>query len=337
MSDKKIEVFKALRMVMQNNPHETKAHDCLKLMCEDSIDSLEKGNMDVVSFSKWKLKARLHNEHQVNELDIKSVQRWIKYEDLTGALDQILSLNNIFEHIGFNPVLKQNQTSGGRGNERLYWLDIEEVIVDDESLEISEIENIHQITYSRVESNEIKISWLYKIIFKNGELKNRSFGGIVFICYMFLSLVFFALCLLTLIIIFMWIDRDFKLLNILSVVSLIIISISTWLTWKYHFVPIWNLPDHRVIKAPSMFLALSELDADIEMYRDKDRNKITRFTRFTATCPICTADIILREGMPYQQAPLVGRCTESPFAHVYSFDRMTMKGYLLTKFNESWN
>lgn len=62
------------------------------------------------------------------------------------------------------------------------------------------------------------------------------------------------------------------------------------------------------------------------MYRDQYKNQITRFTRFVGTCPICTADVVLRKGKPDFSVPLVGRCVESPFAHVYSFDRVTMKG-----------
>ena len=88
-------------------------------------------------------------------------------------------------------------------------------------------------------------------------------------------------------------------------------------------MPIWLLPEHRVIKAPSTFLAFNELEAEIEIYRDQDKNQITRFT---STCPTCAADVVLRSGQPDQKAPLVGRCVESPFTHVYSFDRVTLKG-----------
>ena len=34
-------------------------------------------------------------------------------------------------------------------------------------------------------------------------------------------------------------------------------------------------------------------------------------------------------GKPDQKAPLVGRCREAPHAHVYSFDRVTLKGFFL--------
>ena len=84
-----------------------------------------------------------------------------------------------------------------------------------------------------------------------------------------------------------------------------------------------------MIKAPQfLFLALNEDEADMEMYRE-DGSAITRITRFTSTCPICTAPILLEDGKPDQKAPLVGRCREAPHAHVYSFDRVTLKGYFL--------
>lgn len=54
-------------------------------------------------------------------------------------------------------------------------------------------------------------------------------------------------------------------------------------------------PEHRVIKAPSTFLAFNELEAEIEIYRDQDKNQITRFT---STCPTCAADVVLRSGQP---------------------------------------
>lgn len=37
----------------------------------------------------------------------------------------------------------------------------------------------------------------------------------------------------------------------------------------------------------------------------------------------------IQAGKPDQKQPLVGRCKEAPHAHVYSFDRMTMKGCFL--------
>lgn len=333
MIEKKIEVFSILRVVMQKNPYDTKAYDCLKLMCESSINSIESGIFEDVRFSRWELKSQIDGKLAAGNIDPKELQKWMDDKKLAKILNNLIACDKkAFEKIGMIPVIKKSESNGGRGNERLYWIDIEETIVDDESVEMLEVENIYQISYRRIESKEIKISWFYKPFFKNGEMKNKSIRGLFLISIIFLSLLFWLLYLIAVSMILMRSGQNFTLFSLLLFIGVLGF---TWLIWKEYFVPIWNLPIHRVIKAPMMFLALSELDADIEMYRDKDKNQITRFTRFTATCPICTADIILREGLPYQNVPLVGRCAESPFAHVYSFDRMKMKGYLLTKFNES--
>ncbi|HCN16044.1 MAG TPA: hypothetical protein DIS69_08300 [Moraxellaceae bacterium] len=86
---------------------------------------------------------------------------------------------------------------------------------------------------------------------------------------------------------------------------------------------------HRIIKAPELFLNANIDNADIEMYKGKDGYKVARVTEFIATCPICSAPIELADGKPDQKAPLVGRCREAPHAHVYSFDRVTLKGFFL--------
>lgn len=84
-------------------------------------------------------------------------------------------------------------------------------------------------------------------------------------------------------------------------------------------LPLFKFPDPPLI-------SFAEDHADLEMYRDKERNQITRVTKFKGTCPICASDVLLKSGKPDQKMPLVGRCVESPFAHVYSFDRVTLKG-----------
>ena len=94
-------------------------------------------------------------------------------------------------------------------------------------------------------------------------------------------------------------------------------------------MPLQSLPQHRVIKAPMFFANINDDNADIEMYRNKDKLNIARVTEFTAVCPICSGVIELANGRSDQKPPLVGRCKEAPHAHVYSFDRMTMKGYFL--------
>lgn len=70
-------------------------------------------------------------------------------------------------------------------------------------------------------------------------------------------------------------------------------------------------------------------NADMEMYKGDSKFRITRITAFQSVCPICSAQIQIDYGKPDHKELLVGRCRESPLAHVYSFDRDTLKGFFL--------
>ncbi|PCN59640.1 hypothetical protein [Acinetobacter sp. YT-02] len=331
MTDNKLQVLKKLQNELSDFLQTGKAYECLKVMCADSIDALQNGHDEKVTFTRWKLKARYEGSTQAaDEIDPKELQKWIDDKKLNIVLTNIIQAEHQpFQELGYFPVVKTNETKGGKGNEKLYWLDIEKKrfeIVDQQADAPDEFSHIEFVEYHRSEPSAIKISWFYRFFFKNGEMKNRSLRGLFLISVIFSSVIFWLLYLIVVALVLVREGQSFTSFNLLILFGVVFF---TWLLWKYEFIPIWNLPEHRVIKAPMIFLSLNELDAEIEMYRDKERNQITRFTRFTATCPICTADIVLRDGKPDQNAPLVGRCAESPFAHVYSFDRVTMKGKYL--------
>lgn len=334
MIENKLQIILKLKQELADFPRNGKAYECLKIMCDDSIDTLESNNDAEVTFTRWKLKAKYCGIKVANETDPKELQKWIDDKKMNILLRRIIEAEHQpFHALGYIPIIKTNETKGGKGNEKLYWLDIKEQEIEhfDETV-ISEYDKSDAlikkqfVTYHRSAPSMIKISWLYQIFFKKGEMRNRSLSGIFLIFVIFLSLVFWLLYMIVIALILDPLGKNFTSFNL---IILLLVIFSTWLLWKYRFIPIMNLPEHRVIKAPSNFLAFSELDAEIEMFRDNEKNQITRFTRFTATCPICTAGIVLRDGKPDQNAPLVGRCVESPFSHVYSFDRITMKGKYL--------
>ena len=231
-----------------------------------------------------------------------------------------------FEEIGYIPVVKTNDTIGGKGNERRYWLNITEYsqTQNEEDQKLDEDE----ISYERVDPSEIKLSWFYRFIFKNGEMKNKSIRGLFMLIVLFGGFISWAIYVCAFSLVLVREGQNFTTLDLLLIVCLIGFS---YLSFKYWYIPLWNLPEHRVIKAPMTFISLNEDHADIEMYRDRERNQLTRITRFKGICPICSAEVVLRIGQPDHNLPLVGRCVESPFAHVYSFDRVLMSGKLLSR------
>ena len=77
MIENKLKVFSVLRAIIQKNPHDTKAYDCLKLMCESSIHSIESGTLDDVRFSRWELKSQVDGKLVAGNIDSKELQKWM--------------------------------------------------------------------------------------------------------------------------------------------------------------------------------------------------------------------------------------------------------------------
>ena len=146
--------------------------------------------------------------------------------------------------------------------------------IDEESVKEDGVE---LITYERVDPSEIKLSWFYRFIFKNGEIKNKSMRGLVLLIVLFGGFVTWALYVCAFSLVLVREGQNFTTFDLLLIVCLIGFS---YLSFKYWFIPLWDLPEHRVIKAPMTFISLTEEHADIEMYRDKDRHQLTRVTRF---------------------------------------------------------
>lgn len=326
MIELKLKVFDVLFGVLSEDLADNRAYDCIKIMCASTIKALNEQNDDPVTYSRYQLKLILDGESAVAKMDSKALGKWMSEKKLNNYLELVKKKHSHkFDEIGFTPIVKANDTIGGKGNERRYWLDIIEFthveIEDDQKLD----EEV--ISYERVDSSEIKLSWLYRFIFKNGEIKNKSLRGLILLIMIFGSVLLWALYICAFALVLVKDGQSFSSIDLLLTICLFAFS---YLSYKYWAKPIWNLPEHRVIKAPMTFLSLHEDHADIEMYRDRDRNQLTRVTRFKGTCPICSSDVVLRAGKPDHNLPLVGRCVESPFAHVYSFDRIMMTGSLLT-------
>lgn len=51
-----------------------------------------------------------------------------------------------------------------------------------------------------------------------------------------------------------------------------------------------------------------------------------RIVRYTGTCTVCSGEVQVRPGEPDFPRRMVGRCTQSPREHVFSFDRITLIG-----------
>ena len=327
MSELKLKVFIILDGILKKDLADNRAYDCLKVMCSASIDALNTQNEEPITYTRYQLKLILDGQQSVASMDSKDLGKWMNDKKLSAYLERVIKKNTKeFTEIGHIPVVKTNDTVGGKGNERRYWLDVNEYIQP--PIEEDQKYDEEQISYERIDPSEIKLSWFYRLIFKNGEIRNKSVRGLMMLIILILSILGWVIYIFAFALVLVRQGQQFTSLDLLFIACLIgflYISFKNWL------IPVWNLPEHRVIKAPVTFLSILEDHADIEMYRDRERNQLTRITRFKGVCPICSAEVVLRIGKPDHNLPLVGRCVESPFVHVYSFDRVMMTGRIISK------
>jgi hypothetical protein len=346
MENKHLEVFEELKKQLLNFPRDTLYDKYLDTIVTAQLKKIKYSDD---SFEPEKLsrqyvyaKAKGVNE---DDVDGQTAKNSIKTSKLNLELSNFIrsqpDCEQAFDDIGYIPVVIASLSSGGAKNRALLWMDIEAVKNDSDKLEeglkatslhtdeeIEDDEDFSFVTYERKPESEIKPSLFTKLFFKKGKLKLRSFSGVLLMLLLMLSFVAdIFITVFSILVLFLLSDLpSFKLWQVMVLLLLIPVA---YLNWRYFFMPLYVLPNHRVIKAPMFFANINVDNADIEMYRNKDKLNIARITEFTAVCPICSGAIELANGKPDQNQPLVGRCREAPHAHVYSFDRMSMKGYFL--------
>lgn len=94
-----------------------------------------------------------------------------------------------------------------------------------------------------------------------------------------------------------------------------------------------QLFEDRIVLASELLLAWREDGATIEVVRSgrEETPNTLLVRRYTATCLVCGSMVKLDKGDPDFPGRIVGRCTESPREHVFSFDRVTRSGIALRR------
>lgn len=318
------EVMRCLQKELNDSPADTKAHRILQFMVQSKLDSLEQGRNEHQVFTR---QALLLNTENTLKGQASNPATWLQ----AGSLERFLAAREValatrLRKAGLEqmPIIRTNGGKGGKGIERSYWLDVEPL--PDEGGDGKTTRPSTRIQYQRTEPGAVRPSWLIRQIFRDGQLKNRSLRGGVLLSMIFLgvpasTIWFFA---------GMWgvssIDYGLTLRQIGGTAFL---GLCFWLIWTGFYRPWIRLVDDRVVKAPAALLAFWEDSAELEMHRDSEKHQWTRFVRFSGDCPLCSGQVLLMPGKPEQKVPLVGRCSESPYTHVYSFDRVRLMGVYL--------
>mgnify|MGYP007082583685 FL=1 len=317
-----LDVMRCLDEELRQSPApDVKAYKVIRVLLEASINALEKGNHDPQTFDRATLLEICDPKMKAAGRD---PARWLSTSTLETFLDaRMNSIRRRAEQMGLKhvPVIASSEAKGGAGNQRIYWLATRPVEASDGGPLVGPAHR--QIIYTRTENGEVQPALFLRLIFRKGVLENRSWRGLM----MFITVLFGMGSLLLWVLASIWslstIDQALTLRQLASSVLVVFLA---WFTWRGVHQPWVELVDNRVVKAAAPLLALKEDSAELEMYRDDAKRPWTRFVRFSSDCPFCGGRVLLAEGKPDHLMPLVGRCGESPHAHVFSFDRARLSG-----------
>ena len=344
MENKHLDVFNELNSQLLNYPRNTLWDEYLKIIVKEQLKQFKYSQIgfEPEKLSRQQIYARA-KKIEDSKVDSQTAKNAVNTSKLKANLEAFINsqpdCKKAFLQLNYRPIIIASTSDGGPKNKALIWMDIEAIDSADEGNEQTDgstvldsddedPEDLSSITYERKATSDVKPSLFTRLFFKQGELKMMSFKGIVLMLLLLLSFFLDILIAIYAVFVVMLMNEIPNLKLWQAFLYAILIPVA-YLNWRYFFMPLYMLPYHRVIKAPMFFANMNVVNADIEMYWDKDKLNVARVTEFTATCPICSGVIELANGKPDQKQPLVGRCREAPHAHVYSFDRMTMKGYFL--------
>lgn len=305
-----MDALEALKRRMDDASDDGKTWRVVHFLVSDTLSAMQRG-IERVEFDRAQIVAGCLPGYKAEGVDPK---KWVPRID---------TLRRVLASQSESVELVYTNSRGGRGNISAYRLQPTATSNEDvDSEEEQEPASTQVIRYSRSQSGEIKPS-IWARPFLKKELRNRSWSGLIFLFgVVFCGVLLCASVPLLFLLSMVYGSAEIELKQLLT---LAFISGMFWLVWKQMTEPFIRLVDDRVVKAPAWVVGIAEDPCELEMHRQGD-SQWTRLVRFSGECPLCGGIVELRPGKPEHRFPLVGRCGNSPHAHVYSFDRMLLKG-----------
>ncbi len=227
-------------------------------------------------------------------------------------------------------VVREN-IGGGSGNPTTYYL--ESVPFDGEIGSIlpapTDVRS-DKIVYRKSDSENIKLNWKGSLSFGRGGIKRPQWRWWLFLSSLLFQILFIAL---SVIVVFLELsltpDSPVTSSNLRSLLMAALIG---WFFYFFHIRSWLTLTDRKMmILHPGEHLKNSERPAQVEKVHDPDNGDFAQYkvVRYESSCQICGGPVEIQDGGKAWPDRFVGKCTNSPLEHVYSFDRFTMRGKLL--------
>jgi hypothetical protein len=226
----------------------------------------------------------------------------------------------------FYPWVAKLETSGGAGNQALYFL------VATPLPEAAEHKTpgreIHPGEISYIPAENLQPSWWARWLFN----QDRIASGWRKHLLIWPNLIWFTVIGLFGVLLFVILGQNTAPLAARELMLTIFLALIAWYCTRV-VKRFERLVDDRMIMASDAMVGFREFGVCLELFKPEgallgDRKSL-RMVKYAAQCPICAAQVLLDPGEPDFPRRIVGRCQESPREHVFSFDRATRTGYRL--------
>jgi hypothetical protein len=317
----------------QNGPNEQKAHRILSALAQESLKKATRGK-DQRRFTAEEITAAAGEEPWAHE---KKPNEWL---DWKGTVETYWNAKKsgviqfaVKRGLKHYPRPHRNSTSGKhKATYEIVAEPIPENGVEPETAVLPATTptgpsvDTGGIQYEVSEPGEVNLTWWIRPFLRRGEFRLSGWRSWLILCWIVGVVAGTTLIVLAAYLALMA-PRPITTKDLAGLIGMV--ALPAW-AWFDVIKPWFRLLEDRIKPASTSILALKEKPAQIEVFRDNDL-RVIRFVRYSGTCSVCGASVYLDDGSPDFPRRLVGRCSESPREHVFSFDRVTRRGAVLRR------
>jgi hypothetical protein len=300
------------------NPSEEKPHRVLLALVAESEKKLRAGFADA-RFTADELRAAAGVEGV--EATAKKWLDWASVERYWHSRQEQFQVDEDADTaIVARPV--RQSTRGGPGNVATYRFELVEVPRAPEPASSEPTGAV--VAYERAGGGAVRPALLVRWLFRDGEFRIGSVRSWTLFLTVLMVLSLPAALLVFLLLILTTVPAPVTTSHLGALIAALFVI---WAAWHQAVRPWLRLFDDRIVVVEDL-LAIGQRPAQAEIYRQGDE-RFVRLVRYTSTCSICGSAVYLADGDRDFPGRVVGRCSESPREHVFSFDRVTLRGTVL--------
>lgn len=302
----------------------------LRSLCHLSqyIETEPEVSFDLVEIYEEMKRNKACHVKPFNDFDYAGIKDWLNWKGLyrySAQREEQIAQAALAEGLEYYAFPKKISTSGGPGNRVRLCLELKKITGDVGNREKTAVdENLIRYRRERLCGNDA--AFPFSILFKKevGEVEVNSFVYQMYLNAILLVFVVFALVAI--------------LFQVSAYMSGSGFSLKAFAV--FFFVGVFLLPFFRCFEIakrdrlympwqPFFFKRIFQGPGFVEYVNVAEGVGKYSLVQYRSVCPICQSEVWLDSGRKQFPGRYVGRCSDSPLEHVFSFDRVGFEGRLL--------